>query len=115
MKRFLIALISVFSFSTICWSQTRYLDDVFTIGQVVKTTDVVYGQNYYFMPYPPASGSCNPNNPEIADLQMDVYTPPVSDTAQNRPLIIICHTGSFLPRFQNGYPVGRKDDSTVVE
>src|SRR5690242_4782665 len=109
MKKSLLVAGILFSMIASTYSQTRYLDDIFTVNQVVKTVDVVYGQNYYFMPYPPASTSCSPSNPEIADLEMDVYTPPVSDTAQNRPLIIICHTGSFLPRYQNGYPVGRKD------
>jgi acetyl esterase/lipase len=110
----------VLSISLIClviasYAQVRYLDDIFTVAQVQKATDVVYGQNYYFLNYPPAPAGTSSNNPQIADLQMDVYTPPGSDTAQHRPLVILLHTGSFLPRYFNGFPVGRKDDSTIVE
>ncbi len=96
-------------------AQIRYLDDVFTVGQVQTTSNVVYGQNYYFLNYPPAPAGTSSGNPQIANLEMDVYTPPGSDTAQMRPLVILCHTGSFLPRYFNGFPVGRKDDSTIVE
>lgn len=96
-------------------AQVRYQDDIFTVPQIVKTTDVVYGQNFYFIDYPPAPVGTNPSNPQLGDLQMDVYTPPLSDTAQTRPLIILVHTGSFLPKLFNGYPTGRKDDSTIVE
>jgi hypothetical protein len=115
MKKRLLFLSFIISAVTVTQAQVRYLDDVFTLGQIQKTTDVVYGQNYYFLNYPPAPSGTSSGNPQIADLQMDVYTPPASDTAQNRPLVILCHTGSFLPRYFNGYPVGRKDDSTIVE
>jgi len=114
MKKFLFSLI-ILGFISGLNAQVRYLDDVFTRSQVQTSTNVVYGQNYYFLSYPPALPGTSANNPQIADLQMDVYTPPNSDTAQNRPLVILCHTGSFLPRYFNGYPVGRKDDSTLVE
>jgi hypothetical protein len=114
MKKLLLTLLSIGSL-LIATGQIRYQDDVFTLSQVQKTADVVYGQNYYFLNYPPAPAGTSSGNPQIANLEMDVYTPPGSDTAQNRPLVILCHTGSFLPRFFNGFPVGRKDDSTIVE
>lgn len=113
MKKLLLAV--CFATAGFVQAQVRYLDDVFTLGQIQKSVDVVYGQNYYFLNYPPAPSGTSSNNPQVADLQMDVYTPPASDTAQNRPLVVLCHTGSFLPRYFNGYPVGRKDDSTIVE
>jgi hypothetical protein len=114
MKKLLLAL-TILIASVSINAQIRYQDDVFTLGQVQKTSNVVYGQNYYFLNYPPAPAGTSSNNPQIANLEMDVYTPPASDTAQNRPLVILCHTGSFLPRYFNGFPVGRKDDSTIVE
>lgn len=104
----------IFSVS-ISQAQVRYVDDIYTISEVQTATDVVYGQNYYFLNYPPAPAGTSSSNPQIGDLEMDVYTPPGTDTTQNRPLVVICHTGSFLPRYFNGFPVGRKDDSTVVE
>ncbi len=112
----LVLTISLFTAAILfTQAQVRYLDDVFNRVDIVKSSDVVFGQNYYFLAYPPAPAGSSSSNPQIGDLQMDVYTPPVSDTAQNRPLVVLCHTGSFLPRFFNGYPVGRKDDSTIVE
>jgi len=115
MKKILLVILIFTSATILTQAQVRYLDDVFTLSEVQTSQNVVFGQNFYFMAYPPAPAGTSPNNPQIADLQMDVYTPPASDTAQNRPLVILCHTGSFLPRFFNGYPVGRKDDSTIVE
>ncbi len=115
MKKLLLSITLIIAAVVSTQAQVRYLDDVFTLAQVQSTSNVVYGQNYYFLNYPPAPAGTNSNNPQIANLEMDVYTPPGSDTAQNRPLVILCHTGSFLPRFFNGFPVGRKDDSTIVE
>jgi hypothetical protein len=114
MKKTFPLLFLVISITGYTNAQVRYLDDIFSVSQIVKTTDVVYGQNFYFMDYPPAPAGSD-SVPQIGPLQMDVYTPPVSDTAQTRPLIILVHSGSFLPKYFNGYPTGRKDDSTVVE
>lgn len=114
MKKLLLTLCLI-SVIVSTQAQVRYVDDVFTLAQIQCDTDVVYGQNYYFLNYPPAPAGTSSNNPQLANLEMDVYTPPGSDTAQNRPLVILCHTGSFLPRYFNGFPVGRKDDSTIVE
>jgi len=114
MKKLLLTLFVITAIVS-TQAQVRYVDDIFTVGQIECDTDVVYGQNYYFLNYPPAPAGTSSNNPQIGDLEMDVYTPPGADTAQNRPLVILCHTGSFLPRYFNGFPVGRKDDSTIVE
>lgn len=113
-KLLLTSLLVVVAIFTI-QAQVRYVDDIYTVSQVQRDTNVVYGQNYYFLNYPPAPAGTSSNNPQIGDLQMDVYTPPGTDTVQNRPLVILLHTGSFLPRYFNGFPVGRKDDSTIVE
>ena len=61
-------------------AQTRYIDDVFT--QVTTTSDIVYGRNRT------ATGT-------EQNLLLDLYEP-TSDVATNRPLIIMCHEGSFL-------------------
>lgn len=115
MKKFLLTL-SLFAAAVVATqAQIRYLDDVFTLAQIQTSSNVVYGQNYYFLNYPPAPAGTSSGNPQLANLEMDVYTPPGSDTAQMRPLVLLFHTGSFLPRYFNGFPVGRKDDSTIVE
>lgn len=61
-------------------AQTRYIDDVFT--QVTTTSDIVYGRNRT------ATGT-------EQDLLLDLYEPK-DDVATNRPLLIMCHEGSFL-------------------
>jgi len=87
-------------------SQTRYLDDVFTD---VKVTDsVVYAQNISIEPM--LIGL----NPALMPIHCDIYEPE-SDGATNRPVIIIAHTGSFLPAVANGQATGSRIDSSVVE
>ena len=87
-------------------AQTRYLDDVFT--GVTVTSDVVYANNISILPMlqglPPAA----------TDLVCDIYEP-TGDTATNRPVIIVSHTGSFLPPVLNGQPTGSKTDLSIVE
>ena len=87
-------------------AQTRYLDDVFST--VTVTSDVVYANNISILPalqgLPPAQ----------TDLTCDIYEPS-GDTQSDRPVIILAHTGSFLPPVLNGQPTGSKTDNSVVE
>ena len=87
-------------------AQNRYLDDVFT--EVTVTSDVVYANNISILPMlqslPPAA----------TDLVCDIYEPS-GDSVVNRPVIIVAHTGSFLPAVVNGQPTGTKTDSSIVE
>ena len=70
------------------FAQTRYVDDVFTRSSVVKTSNVPYGQNFYFLSFPPAPQGSSSTNPLLGDLLMDMYTPPVNDVETNRPLLL---------------------------
>lgn len=123
-------------------AQTRYLDEVFTSGQIEVTSDITYGTNVnYFI-----SNLTNPakvgndlmalwplvltNTPiplkyynpadtstvvKVSDLKFDVYKPSLlADTATSRPLFIYLHTGSFLPVCVNGGVTGEKIDSSGV-
>lgn len=83
-------------------AQQRYLDEVFTSVNV--TSDVKYGENYSVL-----TGA-----PVLEDLLMDVYEPD-GDTSTNRPLIILAHAGSFLPKGLNTLPLGVKEDSCMIE
>jgi hypothetical protein len=87
-------------------SQTRYLDDVFS--SVTVTNDVTYATNITILPalqgLPPAP----------APITCDIYEP-TGDTETDRPVIILAHTGSFLPPVLNGQPTGSKSDLSVVE
>jgi acetyl esterase/lipase len=101
-----ILAIAIISIGIDANAQTRYLDDVFST--VTVTSDVVYANNISILPalqgLPPAP----------TDLTCDIYEPS-GDTELDRPVIILAHTGSFLPPVLNGQPTGSKTDSSVVE
>ncbi len=84
------------------YAQERYYDKVFT--DLTITQDVKYAENYTVI-----TGA-----PVLEDLLMDVYEP-ANDTAAQRPLIILMHAGSFLPKGLNTLPFGNKNDSSLVE
>jgi hypothetical protein len=116
-------LLSVFALATSMLAlneasaQNRYLDEVFT--SVSKSSNVVYDTNYAInLLY----GNTNPAIPApftttpvwAEKLKCDIYTP-VGDTLNNRPVIILTHTGSYLPPLVNKQTTGSKDDSSLVE
>ncbi|MBL4752180.1 MAG: T9SS type A sorting domain-containing protein [Flavobacteriales bacterium] len=82
-------------------AQTRYLDNVFT--DVTVTSNVVYGNNISIL-----SGTPSPS-----DLKMDLYEP-MGDSVTDRPVVIVMHTGNFLPSVFNGSPTGLRTDKSVV-
>ena len=108
MKKTLQSILVIFFASLVLNlnGQTRYLDDVFT--NVNVTSDIVYANNISILPVlqglPPAA----------MDLTFDLYEPD-GDTISNRPVIILAHTGSFLPPVINGQPTGSKTDLAIVE
>ena len=87
-------------------AQDRYLDDVFSA--VTVTADVVYATNISILPM------LQGLPPGPATLKCDIYTPD-GDTETNRPVIILVHTGSFLPAVVNGQATGSKTDLSIVE
>ena len=87
------------------FSQTRYLDEVFCDTEV--SSDVVYGNNVSVLPL--LQGGA----PGAEDLEMDIYMPS-GDTATERPVVIILHTGSFLPAVANGQATGDKTDNATI-
>ncbi len=97
----LVATLTLLAFSIKGYSQ-RYLNEVFT--SVTVTSDVIYGNNISILT----------GTPVASNLKMDVYEP-VGDVLAARPLVIVLHTGSFLPKVYNGQPTGSKNDSAVVE
>lgn len=99
-------LLTLLFISVMAFSQERYLDEVFT--DVTVTQDVVYGVNATVLLLPIA-GEAVPQ-----PLTMDVYEP-TGDTESARPLMLVFHTGNFLPNVLNGQISGTKRDSSVVE
>lgn len=85
---------------------SRYLDQVF--DEVELSTDVVYGTNITVL-------LINQGIPTLPQpLRADVYQP-ADDSAAQRPLAILAHTGNFLPKNVGlGILQGAKDDSCLV-
>ncbi len=98
MKFIYTIFLSILVFSA--FGQRRYLDASFDVD---KSLDVKYAENISVITGAPAQ----------QDLLMDVYTP-VGDSDTERPLILVAHTGSFLPPIFNGQATGSTRDSTVV-
>lgn len=88
-------------------AQNRFFDEVFS--QVQVDTSVTYSNNRIYWPYVPEG-----QIPPTGDLKMDFYQP-VGDTMSQRPLIILLHTGSFLPQPFNQSVTGSRKDSNIVE
>lgn len=89
----------------------RYTTEIFNDNEIIVSSDVNYGVN--FNPYIDSAllGGTN-----LQPLQADFYMPsPAVDTVTNRPVVIVWHTGSFLPKGINGSPLGTRQDSAVVE
>ena len=96
----LLLLLSLFTGTT--FSQgTRYIDEVFT--DVVTLTDQLYSVNVTVVTGVPAADT----------LLYDLYLP-VGDTCTLRPLAVLLHTGTFLPRGVFA-PTGDKDDYANVQ
>ena len=89
-------------FTPLLNAQERYVDEIFTSVNV--ETNVVYGANIGIITQAPA----------LEDLTMDVYTPD-GDEATDRRVVVLLHTGTFLPAIVNGQATGDKSDNTLVE
>lgn len=100
MKKFYFLLLFMGMFLSLLTAQRRYLDQGFG---VIRTANVDYARNIGIITGAPA--------PE--DLKVDIYTP-VGDSETARPLVLIAHTGSFLPPIFNGQVTGSRNDSTVI-
>ena len=101
-----ILAIALISFGFTASAQTRYLDDVFSA--VTVTSDVAYATNTSILPM------LQSLPPGPATLKCDIYEP-TGDSVVNRPVIILIHTGSFLPPVLNGQATGSKTDLSIVE
>jgi dienelactone hydrolase len=82
-------------------AQTRFLSEVF--DEVKVTSNIPYATNITVITGAPAPQT----------LLLDIYEPE-DDNAEKRPLIIMFHTGNFLPHPLNQGTGGLKTDSTIV-
>jgi hypothetical protein len=104
MKKFFLPLLTLLISVSIIQAQERYLDPVFT--DVSVTTNVIYGVNATVL----LLGQVGEAVPQ--PLTMDVYEPQ-GDTENARPLVIMLHTGNFLPPQVNGGCNGTKEDENL--
>lgn len=105
MKKINILFVLIFSWVT-AQTQQRYLDPVF--DDVTITYDQVYGVNataLYFL----VLGEAVPQQ-----LLYDFYEP-TGDTETERPLVLLFHSGTFLPFPLNTLSNGTMRDSAVVD
>ncbi|MEM7036975.1 MAG: T9SS type A sorting domain-containing protein [Bacteroidota bacterium] len=103
MKRMLLFCgLLAFGFGLMPLQAQRYLSEVFT--DVTVTSDIEYAQNITVIT----------GMPGMDTLHCDVYEP-MGDNQAERPVVIISHTGSFLPVPLNGQATGNRHDSTLVE
>ncbi len=84
----------------------RYVSEIFS--NVTVTQDVFYGVNATVL----AVGMAGEAIPQ--PLVMDVYEPE-GDTETARPVVIILHTGNFVPPAFNGGCTGTHKDADVIE
>ncbi|MCB9342659.1 MAG: T9SS type A sorting domain-containing protein [Lewinellaceae bacterium] len=87
----------------------RYFDEVF--ANVKVSADITYAVNatvLYLAPPPNGLGQAVPEA-----LKMDVYEPE-GDVETSRPLVILMHSGNFLPPQVNGGCVGTRKDASDV-
>jgi len=102
----LLPIIALFTAICSVTAQERYLEEVFT--DVKVTNDVTYGVNATVL-YMPVLGQAIPEA-----LKMDIYEPD-GDTETARPLVIMFHTGNFVPPTYNGGCSGTRKDADIVE
>ena len=106
MKKFYNLILFLTISISACFAQERFLDEVFT--DVTVTQDVTYGLNGTIL-FIAQAGEIVPQS-----LEMDIYEP-TGDTETERPVVLVFHTGNFLPNVTNGQIPGTKRDSSVVE
>ena len=92
-------LISFFSLN----AQERYLDEVFT--EVEIQDSVIYGANTTII--------TQLNDPPLPPIRRPLFVKvmsPAGDTEVERPIILLFHTGNFLPQLVNGQINGNIND-----
>lgn len=111
MRKIYLLLLICASFIQANAQTNRFKQAVFSDAQIKVDSNIVYGTALNFSPA------------VTVQLKMDVYhANPSVDTLKNRPVIILFHSGSFLPANINaaspsngGAFLGTRRDSAVVE
>ncbi len=107
-KTILPFILALLSYSSVFGQNQRFINEVFS--SITVDTGIVYSVNNSViaesagLPYV-QTGTI----PQAPALVFDFYQP-VNDTLIERPLIIMLHTGTFLPIIYNGNPTGSRFD-----
>lgn len=105
MKKISLFFLCLFTLSALN-AQERYLNEVF--ANVKVTADQTYGVNATVLYIAQLMQAV----PEA--LKLDIYEPE-GDTETSRPLVIMFHTGNFVPPQFNGGCTGTRKDADIVE
>lgn len=111
MKKIYLTLLLVAMSAGLYAQAYRFKQEVFTDAQIKVDSNITYASAMNFSPA------------VMVPLRMDVYHPDTAiDTLNRRPVIIIFHSGSFLPANINagspsngGAYLGTRRDSAIVE
>lgn len=114
MKKHLLIAAAALTIGGVANAQLRYLDETF--ANVTVTSQITFGQNFYFFPFQgsPITPGPPPYSPTVGDLKMNLYEP-TGDVETSRPLVVLVHTGNFLPKYINQSATGDYNDSAIVE
>ena len=105
-KFFLLFLFGLLYYQSQAQSFQRYLCPKW-FEDVTVTKDIVYGVNATVLYY--AQVGVIPDT-----LKLDLYEP-TGDTEPKRPLVLLFHSGSFLPQAFTGLATGDKEDHAMRE
>lgn len=97
------------------FSQTRYVDEVFSEDEIVVVKDVFYSRNIStFHPDSFPDIYTAPLYHVETDLHLDIYMPdPSIDDQEERPVVIIPHGGLYPPYYLNCW--GSKEDLATTD
>jgi hypothetical protein len=95
----LLLFLAIFSSSA---AQLRYETEIFT--NINVTHNIEYAKNITIITGAPSTDT----------LHCDIYQP-TADTLLQRPVVIVAHTGNFLPPQINGQPTGSRNDTAIVD
>jgi hypothetical protein len=109
MKQLKVLLLLTLFSASMSAQNNRYFDQIF--DNVNITADVTYAVNATVLFSAPPPNGAGQAIPEA--LKVDIYEPS-TDTEIARPLIIMLHTGNFLPPQVNGGCSGTRKDATDV-
>jgi alpha/beta superfamily hydrolase len=111
MKKQLLTLIAFGTFmlaAVMGYSQTPYISEMYSYTKVANVIyDTNRSVNIFYGVLPGEQPIIN------ANLRCDIYKP--TGGATIKPVVIVTHTGSYLPVLVNRQATGSKDDSAIVE